>query len=97
MTIHQPSARLYQLVDDLIFLAAGHVTYNGPANKLHDYINTVVAESTLGAVPEANPPETFLDVCDLLASENRLEEVYKNYSGDGDKNYPFPRSRRLEL
>lgn len=41
MTIHQPSARLFSLIDDVIFLAGGKVVYNGEVSRLGKYIQGI--------------------------------------------------------
>jgi ATP-binding cassette subfamily G (WHITE) protein 2 len=80
MTIHQPSVRLFNLLDKVIFLNTGRVTYYGPSSELITAINRVYADAKLGNPPIANPPEVFLDVTDQLKQEDRLElvtDIYK--------------------
>lgn len=79
MTIHQPSARLFNLIDKVLFLANGRVTYNGPVPTLTPFITKVYDEAKLGSVPLGNQPEIFLDLCDQLILENRLELVTSKY------------------
>ena len=70
MTIHQPSSRLFNLLDYVIFLCAGRVTYNGPVSELQSTITRIYDVAGLGVPPIANPPEIFLDLSDQLYSEN---------------------------
>lgn len=81
MTIHQPSARLFNLIDNVIFLSAGKVVYNGPVSKLQGYINDMYIEAKLGSPPLANAPETFLDLVDILndPKNDRIEILTRNY------------------
>ena len=108
MTIHQPSTRLFNLLDRVVFLSAGHVTYSGSVDGLHAYIKDVYLEADLGAQmmclflynwlilsytyiyfmlagvpPIANPPEVFLDLCDELTSQQRLEIVTAKHCRGG--------------
>jgi ATP-binding cassette subfamily G (WHITE) protein 2 len=79
MTIHQPSARLFNLIDKVLFLANGRVTYNGAVSALTPFINKAYDEAKLGSVPLGNQPEIFLDLCDQLIVENRLELLTGKY------------------
>ena len=54
MTIHQPSAKLFNLIDDVIFLANGKVTYSGEVKGLQSFIAASYKEAQLGDVPIAN-------------------------------------------
>ena len=64
MTIHQPSARLFNLLDRVIFLAAGRVTYNGAVGDLQAYINQTAKLAGYNHVTTGSMPEIFLDICD---------------------------------
>lgn len=75
MTIHQPSARLFDIIDKVIFLAAGKVTYNGEVNELLPYTN----EAGLGEPPIGNPPEVWLDLCDTLQADKKLELITSKF------------------
>lgn len=48
MTIHQPSTRLFNLLDRVLFLSAGHVTYFGPTSGLNAEIHDIYTEAKLG-------------------------------------------------
>jgi ABC-type multidrug transport system ATPase subunit len=48
MTIHQPSTRLFNLLDRVLFLSAGRVTYYGAVDGLHKYIGEVYKQADLG-------------------------------------------------
>lgn len=76
MTIHQPSARLFSMIDSVIFLAVGHVTYNGPTNMLTNLINKIYSETGRGEPPIATPPELFIELCEELQLEGKLEMLF---------------------
>lgn len=48
MTIHQPSTRLFNLLDRVLFLSAGQVTYFGLTSELNAAIHEIYAEAGLG-------------------------------------------------
>jgi len=79
MTIHQPSARLFNLIDKVLFLANGRVTYNGTIKNLTPFIKDIYEQAKLGEIPTGNQPEIFLDLCDQLIKENRLDLVTSKY------------------
>lgn len=72
MTIHQPSARLFDLIDDIIFLSSGRVTYSGPVKGLKPWVASIYKQANYGAIPEGNLPEIMLDLCDQLIQDNKL-------------------------
>lgn len=41
LTIHQPSSKLYNMLDRLILLHRGETIYQGKANEIVDYMNTL--------------------------------------------------------
>ena len=75
MTIHQPSARLFSLLDSVIFLSNGRTTYSGPVAQLKGYTDDLYASTGLGAPPAGNLPEIMLDLCDTLIADNRISLV----------------------
>lgn len=75
MTIHQPSNRLFSLLDRVIFLARGQVTYDGEVSQLPLFIREKHVEAMGEQPPVANPPEVFLDLTDALTTTNRLHLV----------------------
>ena len=48
MTIHQPSARLFALLDRVLFLAAGRTTFAGTTSELDAYTKEMYAATSLG-------------------------------------------------
>lgn len=84
MTIHQPSSRLFSLLDDVIFLANGQVTYSGSVAALNGYIATVHEQAGLGPAPVGNTPEVMLDMCDQLIKDAKLSIATNNYSTGED-------------
>lgn len=79
MTIHQPSARLFNMLDKVIFLADGKVTYSGHTKNLLQHIRKLYADAELGEVPVENPPELFLDLCQELATADKLHLATDQY------------------
>ena len=79
MTIHQPSLRLFNLIDKVLFLSNGKVTFNGTIKSLTPFITDIYSKANLGEVPQGNQAEVFLDLCDQLITENRLEIVTNIY------------------
>eukprot|EP01083_Nonionella_stella_P249148 861821_1 len=44
LTIHQPSAEIFEMLDQVLILAQGHVVYEGTVPKLHDYLQHLTFE-----------------------------------------------------
>lgn len=80
LTIHQPSAKIFSLLDKVMFLSQGKVTYNGPVSDLSSYITNFYAEAGLGKVQMGNMPEVFLDMCDTLIEQNKLDVVTSKFA-----------------
>ena len=80
LTIHQPSAKLFSLLNNVIFLSGGRVTYSGKTSDLQEYIINSYKEADLGVPPIANPPEVFLDLTDKLSADNRLDIIASKYN-----------------
>lgn len=84
MTVHQPSAKVYKTCfDRVLFLSAGKTTFFGGAKELWPYMKSFVQKHGVSVGGEAesdavmgNPPELWLELCDQLASENKLETVF---------------------
>lgn len=72
MTIHQPSARIFDLIDYSVFLASGQVTYFGKASDLHDFAEGIYREVGLNAPSFANPPELFLELSHQLTELDKI-------------------------
>lgn len=81
VTIHQPSAKLFSAFDRVIFLAAGHVAYDGSTADLLPFMDGVYQEAGYESPPVANPPELFLDLTDRLSSDGQLALVTSKFSG----------------
>ena len=60
-TVHSPSSELFDLFDDLLLLAKGHVIYHGPTADSIDYF------ASLGyhVPPRTNPTEYFMNLLQL--------------------------------
>jgi ATP-binding cassette, subfamily G (WHITE), member 2 len=85
MTIHQPSARIFDLLDKVTFLAKGSVTFFGDAQALQPFIVKVYQELSLGNMGYANPPELFLDLSDRLLAENKIESLTSKFDNGSSK------------
>lgn len=78
-SLHQPSARLFNLIDKVIFLESGRVTYNGPVSALSDVIKDTYKSEALGTMPIGNIPEVFLDMCDTLVKSEKIKALTSKY------------------
>jgi ABC-type multidrug transport system ATPase subunit/ABC-type multidrug transport system permease subunit len=77
LTIHQPSMRLFQSLDRVMFLVQGRVSYLGETSGLYDYTRSLYQLTEKGNnLPVANPPEVFLDLLDDLAKEGNLQKAF---------------------
>ncbi|KAJ2336082.1 hypothetical protein GGI00_001032 [Coemansia sp. RSA 2681] len=71
MTIHQPSARIFNMFDKVILLAQGHVVYFGPTTSTINYFSNL---GYLCPVHE-NPADYFVDLMTMdYRSDEALEE-----------------------
>jgi hypothetical protein len=86
MTIHQPSARLYELIDKVHFLSNGRTTYSGRADKVQNFVEKMHDQLNLGKPRLANAPELFLDMSDLLLGTNQIGELTKLFHQDDTNN-----------
>ncbi len=94
MTIHQPAAKVFTLFDKVLFLAAGKATFFGRSRDLLPYMrkfctkHDIEADSNVDDGDEApissflmgNPPELWLELCDKLAIENKLQLLFDDYN-----------------
>lgn len=80
MTIHQPSARIFSCLDQVLFLSEGKVTYQGKGSALAAHVQQTYQQLSLGIPLQGNPPELFLDLCDILASHQNLNYLTDPYS-----------------
>lgn len=79
MTIHQPSARLFSLIDNVIFLSQGYVTYNGLVSGVIPYLDMIYNTNKLGDLPVASPPEIFLELTDDLIKDKKFALLTDGY------------------
>jgi ABC-type multidrug transport system ATPase subunit len=71
VTVHQPSMRVFQSFDDVLFLNDGKAVYYGPVDDLVDY-----TKSKGGVVPPyANVPELFLELVDEAEKDGRVDDL----------------------
>jgi ABC-type multidrug transport system ATPase subunit len=67
MTIHQPSAELFKLIDKLLIIVDGKVGYFGPAKAAVGYFSDTLGD--LGTCPEnSNPPDFFMRLVSTIAA-----------------------------
>lgn len=97
MTIHQPSARIFELIDKVTFLAKGTVTYFGESRVLQSFIVNAYQELGLGNTGFANPPELFLDLSDRLLEENKIEYLTSKFESSKSQGMTTLPSSRGEL
>ena len=96
LTIHQPSARIFALVDRLILMAEGHSVYQGPAKAALSYFQALGYDPP-PLVSEADFYMKILHVVNRDAKtpeeETRLQtfiDSYKNRIESEDGNKPLP-------
>merc|ERR1711990_775336 len=78
-TIHQPSSRIYQMLDKLLLMGQGHLLYYGDASKATDYFASIGYTMPYGM----NPADYFLDVASGWTdgskdSEEKLEALLES-------------------
>ena len=64
-TIHQPSSRIYQMLDKLLLMGQGHLLFYGDASAATDYFATIGYTMPYGM----NPADYFLDVASGWSGE----------------------------
>jgi hypothetical protein len=79
---HQPSAKIFDCFDKCLFLSRGKVTYYGPSKGLQAYAEGIYKRANLGPYPVSNAPEVFLELCDSLSTDNKLELVVVDTVGN---------------
>lgn len=58
MTIHQPSSEIFELFDNLIFMVAGRLVYQGPAAQSVEYFKQL----GFSCPQYSNPPDYFMSI-----------------------------------
>ncbi|KAJ1933413.1 hypothetical protein GGF37_006738, partial [Kickxella alabastrina] len=87
MTIHQPSARIFNIFDKVILLSQGRIVYFGPTSSAIDYFANIGFQCPM----HENPADYFVDLMTLdyrsdeaLASSkeqvNHLVEKFEEYT-----------------
>jgi ABC-type multidrug transport system permease subunit len=56
-----------------ITVSGGRVTYSGPAAGLQEYAAKIYLRAQMGPPPIANAPEVFLELCDMLIKNEKLD------------------------
>lgn len=54
-------------------MLGGKVTYSGPTSGLAGYAADIYRTAKMGSPPVANAPEVFLELCDMLISNDNLD------------------------
>ena len=67
MTIHQPSAQLFQSLDDLLLLSQGRMAYYGAVSEAADYFHYLGFDPT----PGSNPADLYLDLMNAKPQQVR--------------------------
>lgn len=71
VTVHQPSRRMWECFDDILFLHAGHILYHGPCQAVVHHM-----ESKAISIPQyVNIPEFFLETVNEYAKEGKLQAL----------------------
>jgi len=65
-TIHQPSSRIYQMLDKLLLMGLGHLLYYGDASVACDYFTKIGYAMPYGM----NPADYFLDIASGWSGES---------------------------
>jgi ABC-type multidrug transport system ATPase subunit len=83
MAVNQPTNKLFNLFDRVMFLSSGSQVYYGPTEGLmphtralivkHDVVPVGWHRGGTEALMEGNPPEVFLEVTDQFVSEGRID------------------------
>ena len=64
-TLHTPSSELFDLLDDLLLLAKGHVIYHGPRDDAIAYFASIGHP----VPPRVNPSEFYMDLLQMKEDE----------------------------
>ncbi|KAI9503815.1 hypothetical protein GGI26_005960 [Coemansia sp. RSA 1358] len=83
MTIHQPSARIFNTFDKVILLSQGHLVYFGPTSTAIQYFSNIGYQCPV----HENPADYFVDLMTLdyrnehtlTESKNRVSVLVYNY------------------
>eukprot|EP00027_Filamoeba_sp_ATCC50430_P001778 CAMPEP_0168555874 /NCGR_PEP_ID=MMETSP0413-20121227/8573_1 /TAXON_ID=136452 /ORGANISM="Filamoeba nolandi, Strain NC-AS-23-1" /LENGTH=847 /DNA_ID=CAMNT_0008586765 /DNA_START=41 /DNA_END=2584 /DNA_ORIENTATION=- len=78
-TIHQPNSQIFQLFDNLILLAKGHMVYNGPTADAVTYFASI----NYPTPSFTNPADWFMDILHIdpndAASDQRVNYLIESY------------------
>ncbi len=93
VTIHQPSAAIFECLDDLLVLASGRTAYFGAAADLRGHLGAIGRPL---ASASANPAELLLDAVNAdFTSPASVEKVLTDWARRGPP--PLPRAAREVL
>eukprot|EP01031_Cornospumella_fuschlensis_P040015 gene40015-48752_t len=74
-----PSARLFELIDKVMFLSSGRMTYFGTARELDGCIQNTCLKTGRRLGFNGNLPELFLDLCEALDKSKQLYILTEQY------------------
>ncbi|KAJ2007027.1 hypothetical protein GGI04_000986 [Coemansia thaxteri] len=101
MTIHQPSARIFNIFDKVILLSQGRVVYFGPTSTAIEYFANIGYQCPV----HENPADYFTDLMtldyrsdDALArSKIRVNELSNRFAGYASLQPDYPGNGRKQL
>ena len=79
MTIHQPSASVFAMIDDLFLLEIGNLVFGGSVSDANQYFSSI----GLSNPQQINPADYFLDLIQAPPSLEVLEEAKAALSATG--------------
>jgi ABC-type multidrug transport system ATPase subunit/ABC-type multidrug transport system permease subunit len=91
MTIHQPSSKVFNMFDKVLFLSEGNVTYLGKVRDLMPYCRKfylkhscfppeATSEEEKDLIFQGNPPEVFLELCDQMIADGKTGLLFDDIS-----------------
>ncbi|KAG5189798.1 P-loop containing nucleoside triphosphate hydrolase protein [Tribonema minus] len=75
VTIHQPSSRVFEVFDKVMFMSKGHLVYNGPPSALATHMTPLSKDP----LPQfANLSELFLEIVDSYEKSGTVEQLVEH-------------------
>jgi len=85
MTIHQPSAQMFDSLDDLLLLSSGKQAYFGPVSQAGNYFSSL----GFNVPPNSNASDLYLDLMNAKPEELKARRLQQNNhveSNNSDEN-----------